>query len=138
MLPESSLWAWTRRDRRSPSKQCFKGLGQLPLSATLTALATLLAGLVTAIGILALLTRCMLTTLLAALPLVLLAAVLTAALVLLATLTALMLATLLLAATLVLLVTLLVHECFSLVPGIHVNKRTVGRFPGCGSLRMLT
>jgi hypothetical protein len=61
----------------------------------LATLAALLAGLVTAIGILALLTWCMLATLLAALPLVILAAVLTAALVL---------------ATLVLLALILIHR----------------------------
>jgi hypothetical protein len=100
MLPESSLWAWTRRDRRSPSKQCFKGLGQLPLSATLTALATLLAGLVTAIGILALLTRGVLATL----TLIFFATVLTAAL---------LLATLVLLAALVLCATATPSVCSS-------------------------
>ena len=103
-------------DRRSPSKQCFKGLGQLPLSATLTALATLLAGLVTAIGILALLTRGVLATLLAALTLIFFATVLTAALLLatLVLLAALVLATLLVPA-MVLFVAILIHEYFSLV-----------------------
>jgi hypothetical protein len=70
-------------------------LRQLPLSAVLTTLVALLAGLVTAIGILALLTGGVLATLLAALTLVLLVALLAAALVL---------------ATLVLLALILIHR----------------------------
>jgi hypothetical protein len=58
---------------KKPLEACFEGLRQLPLSAVLTALAALLAGLVATIGILALLTGGVLATLLAAPTLVLLA-----------------------------------------------------------------
>jgi hypothetical protein len=116
----------------------------------LTALAALLAGLVTAIGVLALLPRGVLTTLLAAVTLIFLAALLTAALVLA---TLVLLATLMLLAALVLttlapalllstvlsalmlLVTILVHESFS-YGSRHLRQLAdkgvrSGPFPGC-------
>ena len=105
----------------------------------MTALTALLAGLATAVGVLALLTRGVLTTLLAAVTLIFLAAVLTAALVLatLVLLAALVLTTLaptlllstVLSALVLLLITILIHEGFSLVLDTYVNYRTKGCVP---------
>jgi hypothetical protein len=100
-------------------------------------LAALLAGLATAIGILALLTRSVLTPLLAAVTLIFLATVLTAALVLatlvlLAALVLTILAPALLLPTvlnaLVRLVTILIHQCFSLLLGSR-HLRQLERIP---------
>jgi hypothetical protein len=84
------------------------------LSTMLTALTALLAGLVTAIRILTLLTRCVLTTLLAALALVFLAARMTA----------------LLLATLVLLALILVHRSLhGISPAPHCQPANISRVP---------
>ena len=82
----------------------------------MTALTALLAGLATAIGVLALLTRGVLTTLLAAVTLIFLAAVLTATFMLTTLVLTTLAPTLLLSTVLpalVLLVTILIHKCFS-------------------------
>jgi hypothetical protein len=68
--------------RTNPSKLRSEGFGQLALSALFTAFVALLSGLAPTIGVLVLLTRGMLATLLSALTLIVLAALLAATLVL--------------------------------------------------------